>query len=221
MSKQRYRTPQLELAGQRFGRLLALEKCGINHDKRILWRCRCDCGNETNATASALRLGLNKSCGCIKNSHKGRRHDGRSLRSEYGVWLSMRARCSDPENDGFYLYGARGIHVCEEWDTKHGGFERFLEHIGPRPSPRHSVDRIDNSRGYEPGNVRWATPREQSANTRIARLETIDGVTLCVSEWARRGGLRVSTVNSRLRNGWPFREAVTRPVMDGGRRAHH
>ncbi len=205
-----YHTPQLELSGFRSGKLVAVEKVGPSPDKRIMWRCRCDCGNETVAAASSLKSGLNKSCGCLRSSPKGSRHTGRSKLPEYGVWSIMRQRCNNPRDDGYYLYGARGIKVCPEWDRS-DGFAAFIAHIGPRPPGRYSVDRIDNSRGYEPGNVRWATPREQSANTRQARLETINGETRCVSEWCRRYGVRVGLVNSRLRMGWPIEAALTWP----------
>jgi hypothetical protein len=198
---QRYRTPQLELAGVRSGKLVAVEKAGVNHEKRILWRCQCDCGNETLATASAIKLGLNRSCGCAKSSGKGARQDGRSKRPEYMVWQIMRQRCGNPADDGYYLYGARGIRVCAEWDTK-DGFAAFIAHLGPRPSADHSIDRIDNDRGYEPGNVRWATPKQQAANRRTTHYLTIDGETYHVSEWARRAGVKIGTIFSRLRQGF-------------------
>lgn len=81
----------------------------------------------------------------------------------YGVWATMIQRCHNPNLKQYARYGARGITVCQEWRDS---FEAFLTHIGPRPSPEYSIDRIDNDKGYFPGNVRWATRQEQVANRR-------------------------------------------------------
>lgn len=93
----------------------------------------------------------------------GRWRDMPSGRPEYRAWLSMRARCHNPRHPDYGSYGGRGIAVCESW---RGSFEMFIAAVGPRPSAKHSIDRIDNDRGYKPGNVRWATAKEQSANRR-------------------------------------------------------
>jgi len=103
----------------------------------------------------------------------------------------MIGRCYRPRNHRYAWYGGRGIRVCDRWRTS---FEAFLADVGPRPTPRHSLDRIDNDGDYEPGNVRWATSFEQSRNRRNVKLYTHDGETLTLSEWADRVGLPYSTL---------------------------
>lgn len=94
--------------------------------------------------------------------HANRRH-GMTGTPEYNAWLKMRKRCGNPKDKAYRNYGARGIHVCPEWQRS---FEAFFAHVGPKPSPDLSIDRIDNDRGYEPGNVRWADTSTQNRNRR-------------------------------------------------------
>ena len=135
----------------------------------------------------------------------------RTLQPERHILASMVQRCHNKRNPGYRYYGARGIQVADEWRGPEG-FDRFLDHIGPRPTVGHSVDRIDTLRGYEPGNVRWATDLEQNRNARSNVKLTIDGVTLCISEWAERVGIGNKIIEHRLRLGWTQEDAVKRPV---------
>lgn len=119
---------------------------------------------------------------------------------EYHAWESMRTRCHAGENSVHYdRYKGRGIRVCEAWERS---FVAFYEHVGPRPSPNHTLDRINNDGNYEPGNVRWATRTEQQRNTRVTSFATIGGVTRSVREWDDIAGLRAGTVKKRLQRGW-------------------
>lgn len=119
---------------------------------------------------------------------------------EYRIWGGMCSRCHNPNCRLYYAYGARGIRVCEAWRGL-GGFELFLAHIGTAPSSRHSVERIDNDRGYEPGNVRWATQREQCRNTRRTHWVKIRGERRSLIEWCELAGLNYKMVHSRWRRG--------------------
>lgn len=137
----------------------------------------------------------------------------RSQTPEYWILINIKQRCLNPRNKRYRLYGGRGIRICDEWARK-GGFAAFLAHVGPRPSPKHSVDRIDNNGNYEPGNVRWATQREQMRNSRINRNITAQGETLSLAEWSERTGLGVGCIASRIsRYGWTEQAAVTTPVI--------
>jgi hypothetical protein len=129
------------------------------------------------------------------------------------IWVGMIARCCDPEHHAFKNYGGRGITVCEPWLASFWAFvEDIEETIGPRPSPRHSIDRIDNGSGYEPGNVRWATPTEQNRNRRANRILRVGGESRPVVEWAELTGISEHTLRSRLDRGWDDEAVVGTPV---------
>ncbi len=156
----------VDLTGQRFGYLTAISQVEGQriHGSRA-WLCRCDCGTEKILAANALRTGHTQSCGCHMYD---RRHGQSSSQQgkptpEYMAWDSMKQRCLNPRHKNFSDYGGRGITVCQEWTDS---FEAFFAHVGPRPGPEYSLDRRDNERGYEPGNVRWTTWETQNQNQR-------------------------------------------------------
>lgn len=127
--------------------------------------CRCSCGTLRIIAVQTLKSGLSKSCGCARDAALAQRNKTHGLSNlpEYKTWCGMKDRCHNPKNKHFKDYGGRGIVVCNEWREDFGA---FFAHIGPKPSPELSVDRIDVNRGYEPGNVRWATASQQSRNRR-------------------------------------------------------
>ena len=153
----------LNITGQRFGRLVALRDVGRRSGGRVMWSCRCDCGNEAVVASGELRYGDTKSCGCLKKeNHNRRTHSmswGSSRTPEYVTWLLMRNRCSNSNDARFKHYGGRGIRVCERWNS----FENFLADMGPR-SPGYSIERINNDGNYEPSNCRWIPNTEQARN---------------------------------------------------------
>jgi hypothetical protein len=132
----------------------------------------------------------------------------------YFIWSTMRRRCLNPKAPDFKHYGGRGITVCDAWATSFAAFVADIEaQIGGRPSSAHELDRIDNGRGYEPGNVRWSTRLEQVRNRRNTRFVTFDGVTRSVPEWADLVGLRHDTLYHRLYSGWTVERALTTPLL--------
>lgn len=156
--------------GQKFGFLTVRQRVRDNAttkspNLKVQFLCECVCGTrETIPLYYLIRKqpAPKTHCGCMTATI----YSENPL--EYRVWMMMHVRCENPNHIHFKHYGGRGIGIFEEWHKRHGkeGFRKFLEHIGKRPSIKYSIDRIDNDKGYEPGNVRWATSKEQRANQR-------------------------------------------------------
>jgi len=181
-----------DLTGKKFGRLEVLRLYGWLAsrlgDGTSIWECQCACGNKKLVRSICLTRGANVSCGCyqsecrITNSTK-HGHARKCNRSgEYSSWARMRDRCSNPKTERYPHYGGRGIKVCERWLD----FELFLSDMGNKPTPKHSIDRIDNDGNYEPSNCRWATALEQQSNTkRSVKLMDHNGKVMILTSWAR------------------------------------
>lgn len=136
---------------------------------------------------------------------------GLSYTPEYRAWQQMRLRCLDPQHRAYPRYGGRGITICDRWKDSP---ENFVADMGPRPSPRHEIDRVDNDRGYEPDNCRWATRKTNSRNRRSNRMLTHRGETLALAEWCERLNIPRDTVRKRLESGWTVASALETPVRE-------
>ena len=161
-------TSKIDLTGQRFGRLVVIGDSMIRRDAKIVWHCRCDCGNPADVSTILLRDGRTTSCGCRRKettSAMATKH-GEHGSPEYVNWRALRERCLNPKHKNYPEYGGRGIKVCERWLNS---FENFLADMGRRPFPEATVDRKENDGDYEPGNCRWATRLDQTKNRRCSK----------------------------------------------------
>jgi hypothetical protein len=159
----------IDITNQRFGLLVAIRPTAKrNSSGSIGWLCKCDCGNTCIITVGDLNWGSYRSCGCKRGYHTHGYTKGRKRQPLWVTWQGMLQRCYDPNNIAYERYGGRGIRVCKRW--RHS-FENFLADVGERP-PGHSIDRINNSGNYKPGNVKWSTPKEQANNRRRRRCRS-------------------------------------------------
>lgn len=190
----------LDLVGQRFNNLTVTGQHPLRTaSKKVRWICLCDCGKETLAITQHLRNGNTKSCGCRRvevTTQLGRiTTHGMTKAVEYKAWQSMKDRCYNEDSANFPNYGGRGIMVWRDWMTS---FARFFQDVGPRPSPRHSLDRIDNNGHYQPDNCRWATAEEQSNNKRTNVKYLVNGEEKSIAELAREYHIPPATLFCRL-----------------------
>lgn len=157
----------VDRTGQRFGKLTVLGQAGRNALKKVLWKCRCDCGNEAVVVAGSLVTGNTESCGCVIPNYK---HGGTN-KGSYNSWRAMLRRCNNPNDKDYKRYGAKGITVCPEWMD----YATFAKDMG-EPVGAETLDRIDPAGNYEPSNVRWAPPTVQARNVKL-RKTTKSGYT--------------------------------------------
>jgi hypothetical protein len=198
-----------DITGRRFGKLVAKKRVGVTKHGSALWECECDCGGTKVVGANRLlaKTKPTKSCGCLKGG--GPKTHGKTDHPLYSVWVGMNRRCRDPKHDSYKNYGARGIYVDDKWRDS---FAQFLADVGERPSPRHSLERVDFNGPYCPSNVKWATSKEQQRNRRCNRVLPVDGEALCLAEWAERVGINANTLAARIDAGWAVEDAVFTPV---------
>lgn len=194
----------IDRTGHRYGRLLVLERAESQRTSgghlMTRWRCQCDCGSTVDVLAGSLAQGRTMSCGCLVQESRRLCHlrHGMSKTKAYNVWSAIKQRCCNPNYKHFANYGGRGISLAPEWHD----FAVFLRDMGERPSDKHSIERIDNDRGYEPGNCRWATRAEQARNTRRNVIVNHNGERLVAMDLATKLGISRKSVVKRVKAGW-------------------
>lgn len=199
-----------EMAGLRFGRLIVLEEIGKHISKGGAeirnFRCKCDCGKEIERCLKSLHGKSNKSCGCYMSDFASKRlKHGMSKTSEFYIWAGMKPRCYNPTNKKYHLYGGKGVIVCERWFNS---FQNFYDDMGPKPSSKHSLDRINGDGNYDPSNCRWATPIEQGRNTKSNIVIDILGRKIVLSNLCEILKLHKKNIYIRLRSGQSHEEAI-------------
>ena len=207
--------PLVDLAGERFGRLVVIEQAEP-HKGRIAWLCQCDCGNQKIATTAVLRKGLTKSCGCLRkeiSKNKATKHLMCNTKL-YDCYNNIKKRCYDKNCDHYKWYGAEGKGLCIEWLGEHG-FEHFSEWAFENGYKEGlQIDRIDNSKGYSPDNCRWATRKINCRNKRNNHVATINGETKTLAEWCEIYNIDEHIVRSRITKlHWDEVRAITTPKL--------
>lgn len=173
-----------------------------------LWNCLCICGKYINVTANHLKTNHTKSCGC-KKIESNKIH-GLYNTKEYRVLAGIKQRCINKKNIAYYNYGGRGIKVCDRWLES---FENFYTDMGPRPSDKHTIDRIDNNGNYEPGNCKWSTMEEQVNNRNITNTTIFNGNLVTVGNLAREIKFNYKLLSKRLIASWDIEKIIrTLPV---------
>ncbi len=204
----------IDLTGQTFGSLTVLGRDGEKAHSR--WSCRCVCGKTVTCLTHNLRVKKTDKCGCSMRSAaivRQTRH-GFNRSPEHRTWSNMKNRCENPANRSYARYGARGITVDPRWQS----FEAFLADMGPRPSPKHSLDRYPNQNGpYSPDNCRWASRSQQNNNKSNNHPITFRGRTMNLNQWAKEVGISEDAIERRINLlGWPVEKALTKPVRYRG-----
>lgn len=200
-----------KLKGKKFGRLRVTGACRF--DRKIYCRVVCKCGKNSLAPVryDSLTSKKTRSCGCLlkETTHKTFFKHGLSFSKEHNAWANMLARCRRKKCPQYETYGAKGIRVCRRWKS----FNNFIKDMGRIPSSikRLTLDRIDNKKGYNPKNCRWASFRQQVLNRTVTKWITFNGETLCLSDWARKLKINRSRLSCRLYYGWPIELAFTLP----------
>jgi len=205
-------TKLTDFTGKIFGQIKVLKfhsRVPSGKQTVAVWSCKClGCEREFTAKTQQIRTYV---VGCITCYNKGKAKHGMYKSREYKSWISMKARCNNPIDDHYKDYGQRGITVSDRWVNS---FENFFADMGPKPSKRHTIDRIKVNGNYTPENCKWSTPMEQGNNRRNNRLLTFQGETLTLSQWCRKMGFKESTLTNRLdRKGMSVEMALTLPLM--------
>jgi hypothetical protein len=209
------------LIGKTFRKLtiLSTERRQNNTNKytSVYCFCRCECGNEKWVSWSCISGGETAGCGCQRAAENIRRvthgltRNGKST-GLIKTYRMMKVRCYNENHIHYKDYGGRGITVCERWLDKKQGFFNFMADMGDKPTPNHTLDRIENDKGYGPDNCRWATQEEQCNNTRVNVWIEYNGERRTIAQWTRHLGFKRPTLKARLRKGWPIEKALTTPL---------
>jgi hypothetical protein len=208
--------PKHNLTEQRFGRLVAKRPLPplrtTKTSRGWRWLCECDCGSTVRVNAGDLRREHTVSCGC-RQAETGPENAPPGLgvpKVIYSRWFQLKNGCTNPRYTAWPTYGARGITMHQPWMDS---VVEFYKAIGDQPSPAHRIFRLDRNKGFVPGNVAWRLPKEHHVLTPLpqSRMITVGDQTLPMSEWARRSGIKLNTILTRIARGWSEERAATTP----------
>jgi hypothetical protein len=200
--------------GANFNRLTITGEPERRGQGKYYYPCKCSCGTKNHfVRADGLKNGSVKSCGCLQKEAAAQTCVSRSKHSLkhsdiYNIWVSIKARCNNKNATNYERYGAKGVYICEEWAHDVLAFAKYM---GVRPSSKHSIDRIDNNLGYEPGNVRWASPSEQGYNRSSTNYYVIEEEKLNLLEISSKYKIPIKALKFRIYHGWSIERAISTP----------
>lgn len=197
----------IDLTGKKFGKLTVIEQAGRDSKGKIVWKCKCDCGNYCTVSGVKLRRRSKKSCGC-KWMEPGNKTHGMTGTPLFTRWINMKSRCNNPHNKSYPRYGGRGIKVCAEWENDFMAFYEWATSNGYEESL--TLDRINNNRGYCPDNCRWVGEKQQANNRSTNKLYTINGEAKTLAEWCEQYNMPYYLVISRLRKNISIENALSK-----------
>lgn len=205
------------VVGQKYNRLTAVNFIGATTHTtkpKKIWLWRCDCGTDFHSEVSHVKTGKVKSCGCLLRETAGERsfRHGKSSTYEYRIWVGMKARCHNPDDTAYGYYGGMGIYVCGRWRNS---FEDFLSDMGAAPTTQHSIERIDNSKGYMPENCKWATFEEQVRNTGQNLYLNVGGETMILEDFRHMLSCSRTKTNRLLLGGYSPNELLSMASCGG------
>ena len=208
----------LDLTGQRFGKLVVLNRTEDyifkSGRKERMWHCQCDCGNIIDVVGTNLKNNNTISCGCF------RREKMKNLKTTHGlshsrlrlIYRNIKSRCYNPNDKKFKNYGGRGITICDEWLGDNGFINFYNWAVTHGYSENLTIDRIETNGNYEPSNCRWADFTVQANNRTNNHLITYNDKTMTISNWAKELGINYKTLSNRILQGWSIDRAFTTPV---------
>jgi hypothetical protein len=196
-----------DITGTRYGKLVALAESGRSLHNKAVWAFMCDCGTRTEKLRNDVVSGKTTSCGCSRK--EGLTTHGLTGHPLFKTWCQVYYRCKDPKHASYKNYGGRGVKLADEWGTAETFIAGVLADIGKRPEDT-TLDRIENNKGYEPGNIRWATKTEQNRN----RRNTVKKDEVTLKEAAEKNNIAYATAYNRVKKlGWSFERAVSQPIQ--------
>lgn len=202
---------KLDLTNKKFNKLTVLEY-SHNLGQKVMWKCRCECGNITFVSTTNLTCNRTKSCGCYKLEEFSKRFTKHNQRHTklYEIWKGIKGRCLNPKHISFHNYGGRGITICDEWKKDFVSFYNWSMQNGYDENL--SIDRINNNGNYEPSNCRWVDRKVQANNTRSNHFFTYNNKTKTITQWCEFFNISKGTFYSRLKRGWSIEKALTTPT---------
>ena len=206
-----------DYTGQKFSRLLVIQRLRQYDGKNTFYKCKCDCGKDTIVDARNLTTGNTKSCGCFQQEQRiavNTTHNG-TYSKLYTIWCGMKARCYNPKCERYKNYGARGITICDEWLHDFNAFRAWAinnGYIKDSKSGEYTIDRIDINGNYEPNNCRFTNLKEQMNNTTRNRFIEYNGEIKTIAQWSDSTGINQSCLLRRLNSGWSIKKVLTTPI---------